>query len=188
MDNETSEHLERAEHAGHAAHSGDPFLATVSVTIAILAVIAASVGSLETIESGSAISDKNESVLLQNRATDTWAFFQAQTVKKNMYDIASAANAAKSAEYDAKARGYEKEGAETRSRAEELEKERDGKLGEGNAHEHRHHVLTTGVTLLHVSIAVATISIIMRGARWPWYASMALGAAGALVAAYAYLA
>jgi hypothetical protein len=44
------------------------------------------------------------------------------------------------------------------------------------------------VTLLHVSIAVATISIIMRGQRWPWFASIALGAAGVVGAALAYLA
>ena len=45
-----TEHFEHAEHAAHAAHSGDPFLAQVSMTIAILAVAAATVGSLETIE------------------------------------------------------------------------------------------------------------------------------------------
>ena len=60
-------------------------------------------------------------------------------------------------------------------------------LAEINAHEHRHHGLTLGVTLIHVAIAVATISIIMRGRRWPWHASMVLGAIGTLVAAYAYL-
>ena len=54
--------------------------------------------------------------------------------------------------------------------------------------EHRHHVLTVGVTMLHVSIAIATIAIIMQGQRWPWYASMALGAAGTAVALFAYLA
>ena len=187
MENETSEHLEHAEHAEHAAHSGDPFLARVSVTIAILAVVAATVGSLETIESGKAISDKNESVLLQNKATDTWAFFQAQSVKKNLYDIAAASNPAKAEEYDKKARGYEKDSDTTKSKAESLEGETSAKLEESNAHEHRHHILTTGVTLLHVSIAIATIAIIMRGQRWPWHASMILGAIGTAIAAYSYL-
>ena len=186
MENETSEHLEHAEHAEHAAHSGDPFLAKVSVTIAILAVVAATVGSLETIESGKAISDKNESVLLQNQATDSWAFFQAQSVKKNLYEIAAASNPAKADDYDKKARRYETDSAETKTKAEEREKERDAKLEDSNVHEHRHHVLTTGVTLLHVSIAVATIAIIMRGQRWPWYASMVLGGLGTAIAAYAY--
>ncbi len=51
----------------------------------------------------------------------------------------------------------------------------------------RHHILTTGVTLIHVAIAVATISIIKRGRRWPWHAALALGGVGALIAAFAYV-
>src|SRR5580704_12407939 len=70
------EHFEHAEHAEHAALLGDPFLAQVAVTIAILAVIAATVGSLETLETAAAIGDKNAAVLLENKATDTWNFYQ----------------------------------------------------------------------------------------------------------------
>ena len=76
------EHFEHAEHAEHAALLGDPFLTQVSITIAILAVIAATVGSLETLETADAIGDKNAAVLLQNKATDTWNFYQAKSIKK----------------------------------------------------------------------------------------------------------
>ena len=65
------EHFEHAEHAEHAALLGDPFLTQVAVTIAILAVVAATVGSLETLETADAIGDKNAAVLLKNKATDT---------------------------------------------------------------------------------------------------------------------
>ena len=164
-----------AEHAEHAAHSGDSFLSTVSVTIAILAVIAAMVGSVENIESGSAISAKNESVLLQNRTTDTWAFFQANSIKKNLFDIAAAAGGPKADEYSAKSQDYQKQQDEARADANKLEHERDEKLAESDHHEHRHHILTIGVTMIHVAIAIATVSIIMRGRRWPWHASMILG-------------
>ena len=187
-ENSPVEHLEHAEHAEHAAHSGEPFLAVVSVTIAILAVIAATVGSFETVESGLAITDKNESVLLQNKASDSWAYFQAQSIKKNMYDLAAvSADPARQADYAKKAREYESQSGEARTEAEKLERERDAKLAESQGHEHRHHTLTAGVTLLHVSIAVATLAIIMRGRRWPWYAAMVLGAIGSVMAAAAYL-
>jgi hypothetical protein len=188
MNESPTEQFEHAEHAERAAHSGDSFLSTVSVTIAILAVVAATVGSLETIESGSAISAKNESVLLQSKASDTWAFFQANSIKKNLYDISASTNDAKAAEFSTKARKYETEQSDIRKEAEKLERERDAKLSESNHHEHRHHILTAGVTLIHVAIAVATVSIIMRGRRWPWHASMILGGIGALVATYAYMA
>ena len=86
MEDATLEHLEHREHAEHAAHSGEPLIIKVSVTIAILAVVAATVGSLETIESGAALSKKSESAIVQNRATDQWSYFQAQSIKKNMFD------------------------------------------------------------------------------------------------------
>lgn len=188
MSESPTEQFEHAEHAQHAAHSGDSFLGTVSVTIAILAVIAATVGSFETVESGTAISDKNESVLIQNKTTDTWAFFQANSIKKNLYDIAAAEGGPRADGYKAKVKDYEAQQDGARADAEKLEKERDAKLEESTHHEHRHHTLTVGVTLIHVAIAVATVSIIMRGKRWPWYASMALGAVGSMIAVYAYLA
>ena len=183
-----TEHMEHAEHAEHAAHSGDPVLAKVSVTIAVLAVIAATIGSFETVESGKAITDKNESVLLQNQATDSWGYFQGQSIKKNMYDLAAAGQADKiiQSDYTTKARGYEDQSNEARTHAEALEKDRDAKLEDSNRHESRHHLLTAAVTLLHVSIAIATISIIMRGQRWPWYGAMGLGTIGTIMAAFAY--
>lgn len=186
MEDATSEHLERREHAEHAAHSGDPLLLKVSVTIAILAVVAATIGSLETIESGTALSKKSESVLLQNRATDQWSYFQAQSIKKNMYDLAKVSTPAQASAYEDKARGYEAESEATKTKAEEFGHESDALLEAGEHHEKRHHVLTVGVTMLHVGIAVATLSIIMKGRRWPWYASMVLGVLGAVVAAAAY--
>lgn len=189
MNDSPTEHLEHAEHAEHAAHSGDPVLIQVSVTIAVLAVIAATIGSFETVESGLSITDKNDSVLLQNQATDAWGFFQAQSIKKNLYDIAAAATPDETLKtgYDKKARGYESDSADVKTKAEDLEKERDAKLADSNGHERRHHALTAAVTLLHVSIAIATITIIMRGQRWPWYGAMVMGAVGTVMAVIAYL-
>ena len=61
------------------------------------------------------------------------------------------------------------------------------RLHEAERHEHRHRILTTAVTLVHVAIAITTIAIIMKGRKWPWYLGMSLGAAGAILAGYAYL-
>ena len=58
---------------------------------------------------------------------------------------------------------------------------------EGDTHEHRHHILTAAVTFLHVGIALATISIVTGGKRWPWLVALALGLAGVVGTAYAYL-
>src|SRR5947209_8975351 len=86
---------EHAEHAEHAAHAHDPFISRVSITIAVLAVLAASVGSLETIEAGGAITSASEAVLSQDKATDLWGEYQADSLKKHLYGLAADAGGAK---------------------------------------------------------------------------------------------
>lgn len=186
MENSPTEHFEHAEHAQHVAHIGDAFLSTVSVTIAILAVLTASVSSLESIETADTISAKNDAVLFQNKETDQWNFYQAKRLKKTMYQIAAAAGGPHTADYSARVQGYEADSRTVQKEANTLDREKNAKLRESERHEYRHHFLTIGATLLQVSIAVATVSIITRGKRWPWYGSMALGATGLLVAAWAY--
>jgi hypothetical protein len=186
MDDSPTEHFEHAEHAEHVAHLGDRFLIKVSITIAILAVAAATVGSLETLETAAAIGDKNDAVFIQNKATDNWSFYQAKSIKKNAYDIAAAAGGPLAEDYKAQSKRYDTEGKELLAKGEELERQTDNKLETSERHEHRHHILTVGVTLLHISIAIATIAIIMRGQKWPWYSALAMGAAGTLIAVLAY--
>ncbi|MDR3374371.1 MAG: DUF4337 family protein [Ancalomicrobiaceae bacterium] len=187
MSESPTEHFEHAEHAKHVALHGDSFTTLVSITIALLAVVAATVGSLETLESGAAISAKNEAVLYQNKATDQWNFFQAKSLKKNMYDIAASVDGPKKDDFLKTARRNEEEGVEIQKEAKKLEEEATAKLEEGSHHEHLHHRLTIAVTLLHVAIAVATIAIIAGGKRWPWFASILLGVGGTIAAASAYL-
>ena len=187
MEDQTTEHLEHAEHAEHAAHEGNPFITTVSVTIAILAVIAATVGSLETVESGAAISEKNEAVLRQSQASDKYAEYQAKSLKQKMYEIAIANGTPKAEDFGKTVERYIGESKDIQKEAEEFVKQRDEKLKESNMHEGRHHVLTTGVTLLHVAIAVATVAIITKGQKWPWYVAIAMGLAGVAWSATAYL-
>jgi hypothetical protein len=184
-----TEHFEHAEHAKHAFHAkehGNDFIGLVTITIAILAVAAATVGSLETIESGGAISSKNEAVLLQNKATDQWNFYQSKSLKKNMYEIAAATPGPKQEEFLKQAKKNEDDSADISKEAKRLEADADMRLKDGDRHEERHHILTIGVTLLHVSIAVSTIAII-SGKRWPWFSAIALGIVGVIAAAGAYL-
>jgi hypothetical protein len=181
------EHFEHAEHAEHAALLGDPFLTQVSITIAILAVIAATVGSLETLETADAIGDKNAAVLLQNKATDTWNFYQAKSIKKNLYAIAAANPGPAADDFKKQAERHGVDEQELFDKGQTLERQAEEKLGDSERHENRHHILTVAVTLLHVAIAISTIAIIVRGQRWPWYAALALGAIGATGAAYAYI-
>jgi hypothetical protein len=194
MDNSPTEHFEHAEHAEHAAHSGDPFLSQVSVTIAILAVVAATVGSLETLETARGFGDKNHAVLLQSQASDSWAYFQAKSIKQALYALAADQQAAGGSDqtagkpdYADRARRYEGEQKDIEKQARDQEQKSREALESSEMHEYRHHALTIAVTLLHVAIAISTISIIIRGQRWPWYSALTLGFAGAAVAIFAYI-
>lgn len=186
MDDSPHEAMEHAEHAQHAAHEGDPFLMRVSVTIALLAVLAASVASLESLETAATMGAKNDAALIQNKATDQWSFFQAKSIKKNMYEIAGMSDGPHAEEFRATAQRNQDESALIQTQATDLGNQVEAKLIAAEMHEHRHQVLTVGVTLLHVAIAIATISIVVRGARWPWFGALALGGAGLLATGMAY--
>ena len=187
MTESPTEFFEHAEHAEHVTHMSDGFLSKVSITIAILAVVAATVGSLETIETAAAIGDKNAAVLLQNRATDNWNFYQAKSIKKNIYEIAAAGNPDKADDFKKQSARYAADEKDLFGKGQALEHETEAKLHDSERHEQRHHVLTVAVTMLHISIAIATIAIIMRGRRWPWYTAMGLGTVGVIATGVAYL-
>lgn len=188
MSESPTENFEHSDHAAHAAHLGDPFLIKVSLSIAILAVAAATVGSLETLETAAALGDKNVAVLLQTKATDNWAFYQAKSIKKHLYSIAATGGGSNAADFAKQAESNGEEEKELFAKGELLDQQTEEKLHDSERHEHRHHILTIAVTLLHISIAVATIAIIVRGQTWPWRVALGLGALGTMAAAYAYLA
>ena len=187
MDQEPTEAYEHTEHAQHAAHSGSGFLSKVAVSIAVLAVLAAGAGSLETIEAGASTAARTQAVLVQNKATDNWNFFQAKSLKKNMEEIAATQAGTATADWQAQSKRNEAEGQEIAKAAKDFEAKSDRSIEQAEVHEERHHFLTIATTFLHIAIAIATIAIITGGQRWPWYASLALGSLGTAVAAAAYV-
>jgi len=177
---------EHAEHAEHAAHAHDPFISRVSITVAVLAVMAATVGSLETIEAGKAITASSEAVLSQDKATDVWGEYEADSVKKNMYAIAAGEGGAQAAKYAENAKEEAAKQGALKAKATEDEKDRDKLLSASRSHEDRHHWLTAAATLLEIAIAVCTVAIITRRKAF-WLGSLAMGAGGLTLAVIAYL-
>jgi len=168
---------EHAEHAEHAAHEHDPFISRVSITIAVLAVLAATVGSLETVEAGGAITASSEAVLKQDQATDVWGEYQSDSLKKHLYGIAADAGGPNAAKYQGTSKEQVAKQAELKKQAQEDEAERDKLLAVSRLHEHRHHWLTAAATLLEVGIGICTVAIITRRRAF-WLGSLALGLVG----------
>ncbi len=178
---------EHAEHAEHAAHEGNPFISRVSITVAMLAVMAAAAGSLETVEGGRAITASSEAVLAQDQATDAWNEYQSDSLKRHMYDLAADNGGAHEGEYKTDSTQQKTDQDKARKSAGEFEKARDEKLRDSALHEERHHWLTASATLIEIGIALSTVAIITKRSPF-WFGAMGLGAVGAALFGYAYLA
>jgi len=183
---EAHEHLEHAEHAGH---EHDPFISRVAITVAALAVLAAAAGSLETMEGEGALGATSEAVLMQDRATDTWNEFQADSIKKHVYGIAAKATttASDGDYYRKQAKEYGETQNKLREKAEDNEKERDALLKQSAHHEERHKWLTGSATLFEIGIAMSTVAIITKR-NYLWFGALAFGAGGIGLLAFTYAA
>lgn len=170
-----------AEHVHHASHAAQgetdkKLTRDVALSVTVMAIIAATIGSFQETESAHALGEQSEAVLLQTQASDKWSFFQAQSIKKNLYAIAG--NAEKSKDYGDREEKLQNE-------AKELEEKSREEWEKSTHHTHRQHTLTFGVTLVHVAIAISSLAIFNNRRLWLNGALM-LSVGGILVAVGAY--
>jgi hypothetical protein len=168
---------ELQEHAEHAKH--DPSLAPVTLTMAVLAVLVATVSLL-----GHRTS--TEEVILQNKATDQWAYYQAKNIRRHnnelFADLASviASTNAEAAsklqeKYRAEAERYREEQKELDAKAHELEQETD------LAHRKTDR-FDLGEVFLEIGLVITSITL-LSGRRMFWYLGLLFGTTGIVVAA-----
>lgn len=177
---------EHAEHAEHAVHARDPYISRVSITVAVLAVMAAAAGSLETVEGGRAITQSSQAVLAQDQATDSWNEYQADSLKRHMYEIALKATPGSGKTYRDEIEKDRQSQSRARANAGEAEKQRDLHIKNSATLEERHHWLTGSATLIEIGIALSTVAII-TSRRAFWFSAMGLGALGLMLFGVAYL-
>ncbi len=160
---------------------GGRFLKLVALTTAILAVFAA----VSALRAGATVNEalilKTEAAVLQAKASDQWAFYQAKGVKAAVQEASRtswlAAGKEPPAAYgEAKAR-YGEEQKDIKAKAQELEKERDEKGEEAERLIHHHHRFAGAVALFQVSIALGAVAALTRN-KLVWAGSLVVGAAG----------
>lgn len=172
----TEELQELHEHAEHARHTG---MAPVSLTMAILAVLVAAASLL-------GHRTTTEELVLQNKITDQWAYFQAKSIRRHadqtVVDLTSILSA-KDVEQTNKLREKYQAEAE-RYRDEQNELEADAKKLEGEAQrEHRRgDRYDLGEVFLEIALVITSITL-LSGRRLFWYAGMVIGTAGVFIAA-----
>jgi len=171
---ELQELHEQAEHAQHR-----PDLAPVTLTMAVLAVVVATVSLL-------GHRAHTEEVVLQNRVSDQWAYYQAKNIRRHsdeqIADLAGAM-ATKDAEtaaklrekYVAEADRYKDEQKELDSEARKLEEE----TGQERKRADRFDL---GEVFLEIALVVTSITL-LSGKRTFWYGGVVMGVAGLSITA-----
>jgi uncharacterized protein DUF4337 len=183
------------EHAEHAREHPD--LAPVTITMAVLAVLVAIVSLLGHRTHTEEIISKNEEVLLQNKVTDQWAYYQAKNIRRHNDELfadlttlvatkdAQAAAALKE-KYQAEADRYKDEQKELDAKARELEN--DGKVTrqEGGLISRKADRFDLGEVFLEIALVITSITL-LSGRRIYWHMGLFMAAAGILVACSAWL-
>lgn len=136
----------------------------VSLMIVVLAV-ATGIGALKAGAYSSRV------MLTQAQASDTWAFYQAKSIKQRLAEIeARQKTGEEAASSAAEATRYRAEERELQTKAERLESDRDA------AAQHGPH-LAFAITALQIAIALASVCLITKR-RALWAASGVIGAVG----------
>ncbi len=102
-----------------------PMTLQVTLSIAVMAVVAAFIGALGETEASHTFFEKNDAVLSQANASDTWAEYQAESMKRHVYTVGAALAA--QPEVAEKLKGevdkYNKEQPVTQEKAKKFEEE-----------------------------------------------------------------
>ena|SRR3974390_796638 len=168
------------EHAEHVKH--DPTLAPVTLTMAILAVLVATVSLL-------GHRTHTEEIILQNKATDQWGYYQAKNIRRHsdeqFLDLTAAlagkdndAVAQVREKYQAEAERYRDEQKELDAKARELEHETELASRKANRFD-------LGEVFLEIALVVTSITL-LSGRRLFWHLGLVLGVAGIVAAASAW--
>jgi hypothetical protein len=165
---------------GHEAHehAGEPWTLPVAVTMSILTVLVA----MATLLAHRAATDK---LLVQTKATDQWAYYQAKNIRLHEMQVAvdllgslAPADKEKAAatreKYAKQVERYQDDKDEISDKAKELE-------SEGAHLSRREDRFDLAEVILEIGLIICSLTLITRKMPF-WYAGIALGVVGFLVA------
>ena len=178
----SSEELhELQEHAEHAAHN--PSLAPVSLTMAILAVLVAVVSLI-------GHRAHTEEVLLQAKASDQWAYYQAKTIRGHndkLFAALTAVTSSNNPEALAKVREeFLNESERYADEQNEIQKEARALESEVATERRRADRYDLGEVFLEIALVVTSITL-LSGRRVFWHAGLLMAAVGLAIAAFGFL-
>jgi hypothetical protein len=167
-----TEHLQEEMHE-HATRGG--WIMRVALSSALTAALAA----IAALKAGHTA---NEAMIAQIESSDQWTFYQAKSIKSSVLrskmDILAGLGKEPSPKDEAKAKEYERQQEEIKTKAEELAVESRALL-------RQHQTLSHSVTMFQISIAVSAMSVLSRK-RMLWAVSLVFSGIGVAFLAYGY--
>jgi hypothetical protein len=178
MSDELDELKEAAERAKE-----NRAMAPVSLTMAILAVLVATVSLL-------GHRAHTEEILLQTRATDQWAYYQAKNMRRNNLEALDQVLTAlenKNAEPAEKAhQRFEQDIEKYREQQQDIQSEARGLEQEVNHISRRADRFDLGEVFLEVGLVITSITL-LTDRRIYWFTGIGFAVLGVVTAASAYL-
>jgi Domain of unknown function (DUF4337) len=167
----------------HAEHGREPGMAPVSFTMALLAVLVAVVTLL-------GHRSHTEEILLQNRTTDEWAYYQAKNLRRNnleaLRDVMGALQGKDSEKAEALEKKFDTSIEKYADDQKEIEHEARQTEAELKQMARRADRFDIGEVLLEIGLVITSITL-LTGRRLYWKLGMAFGALGIIAAASAYM-
>ena len=167
------------EHALEEAAEKSSLAQRIALMTAILATIGAVFNHQSESAESRALELKNESILLQAKASDSWAHYQASSTKAHLSEVASllAQDTDERARFTAEKARYEKEKESLKVEAEGFEKKSEEATRESEQVLRPHRSMSAGMTLIQIAVALASITALTRR-RWLFAATACAAVAG----------
>src|SRR6516164_2127971 len=161
-------------HEAHDGHEDSPLMLPVAVTLSILAVLVA----IATLLGHRA---STEEIILQTRATDQWALFQAKNIRLHemqgfadllgtLSPVDQEKTEALREKYLKEIDRYEQDKDEASEQAKELEKERESSSRRADRYE-------AGEVILEIALIICSLTLLTKN-RIFWLSAIALGLIG----------
>lgn len=169
------------EHAEHAREHPD--LAPITISMAVLAVLVATVSLL-------GHRTHTEEIILQNKVTDQWAFYQAKNIRRHndeLFADLTAVMATKDAEAAAKLQAkYRAEADRYKDEQKELDRQAHETENETEHTRRKADRFDLGEVFLEIALVITSITL-LSGRRLYWLLGLLIAATGILVAASALI-
>ncbi|WP_353204858.1 DUF4337 domain-containing protein [Sphingomonas sp.] len=168
------------------ARDPDPLSQRIALFSAVLATLGAIVSFLGGHTQNDALYYKNEAVLMKARASDSWAYYQAEDIKHHLAETVATLAPASANAAAADAKKYAERARQLRAKAETYDRKSEDADAESRRALSPHTKLAIAMTFIQVAIALASITVLTKR-RWLLWGAGGSAAVGVLLSIVAWV-